>query len=204
MLGRYVAGTLFILFVAMIMAPPSPDGQNSGVVVTRADAAPSSLAAVERPQSLSEPAAAMLEHASEVPAIESDATPAVLQVAEGESLTNGDVLIEASAGAGVAPQVDEPIGEPVLAGLSDPGFGTVQGNAQANQSGSTMLYVTGNRVNVRSGPSTAYRVMGAVQQGDLVELVAYEGPDWARVRMNDGDQMGYMSRRYLARSLSDG
>jgi uncharacterized protein YraI len=59
-------------------------------------------------------------------------------------------------------------------------------------------------VNVRSGPSTAYRVLTSVVQGQLVELLAYEGTDWARIRINDGDEMGYMSRRYLARSLDDG
>ena len=66
------------------------------------------------------------------------------------------------------------------------------------------MFVTGTRVNVRAGPSTQFSVVGSVEYGDPVELVTYEGSNWARIRIGDGDETGYMSRKFLASALSDG
>ncbi|MEO1679223.1 MAG: SH3 domain-containing protein [Pseudomonadota bacterium] len=65
------------------------------------------------------------------------------------------------------------------------------------------LFVTGSRVNVRSGPSTGFGVIGSVAYGDAVELVTFDGQGWAQVRLVGGTT-GYMSRRFLARDLGDG
>ncbi|MEM9250358.1 MAG: SH3 domain-containing protein [Pseudomonadota bacterium] len=59
-----------------------------------------------------------------------------------------------------------------------------------------LLYVTGSRVNVRSGPSTGFGVISSVAFGDAVELVAETGDGWAEIRIADGST-GFMARRFL-------
>jgi uncharacterized protein YgiM (DUF1202 family) len=65
------------------------------------------------------------------------------------------------------------------------------------------LFVSGSRVNVRSGPSTSYAVIGSTVYGEAVELLAFENDAWAWVRFGD-DRMGYMARSFLAQDLGDG
>ncbi len=45
--------------------------------------------------------------------------------------------------------------------------------------------VTGNAVNIRSGPSVDYKAVGRANRGDVVLLVATEG-EWSRVRLPGG------------------
>lgn len=221
MLGRYVAGTLLVLGAAMVMAPPAPERSETTVEVTRAETAPAALDAVSRP-AISAPAARLLQTASAA-AVAPEAQPApgpapgAIEAALMEALeldateTVGHAAPETAVQSGQVADLpaDEPSGEAatgILAGLGDPGFfATGDGGRQDESSGSgKLLYVTGSRVNVRSGPSTAYGVVGSVTGGELVELLSYEGADWARIRLNDGDQMGYMSRKFLARELNGG
>ncbi|WP_068118121.1 SH3 domain-containing protein [Tropicimonas marinistellae] len=233
MLGRYVAGTLLVLGVAMLMAPPAEDDTHA-VAVTRADTAPSTLIAPDR-QTVSKPPVALVETTStrstgtaepSVPEpTPASASPGGVEAAVMEALNldeseqvdlaqeedagvgNGAAIL-ALAGDSLAPSGQSEGG--VLAGLSDPGFfavgdgGRSAAQEEAQQAQATLLYVTGTRVNVRAGPSTAYRVVGTVARGDLVELVSYEGADWARVRTSEGTEPGFMSRSFLARSLGDG
>jgi hypothetical protein len=65
------------------------------------------------------------------------------------------------------------------------------------------LFVSGSRVNVRSGPSTSYAVIGSTVYGEEVELLAVENESWAWVRFGD-DREGYMARSFLAPDLGDG
>jgi len=66
-----------------------------------------------------------------------------------------------------------------------------------------LLYVTGSRVNVRSGPSTSYAVIGSTVYGETVELLSLENEAWAWVRFGD-DRLGYMARSFLTQDLGDG
>lgn len=47
--------------------------------------------------------------------------------------------------------------------------------------------VTGNLVNVRSGPGTTFPVITQLNMGDRVVILAYEG-DWTRVRLSTGQE----------------
>lgn len=73
----------------------------------------------------------------------------------------------------------------------------------AGGSESDLLFVSGSRVNVRSGPSTSYGVIGTTVYGEAVELLAFENDSWAWVRFGD-DRQGYMARNFLAPDLEDG
>lgn len=57
--------------------------------------------------------------------------------------------------------------------------------------------VTGDRVNIRSGPGTGYSVVGSRGKGDTVTVLSFYDAQWARVRLGDSPD-GYMSSRYLA------
>ncbi|WP_175570510.1 SH3 domain-containing protein [Vannielia litorea] len=59
----------------------------------------------------------------------------------------------------------------------------------------TVGVVLGQRVNVRSGPSTADGVIGQVVENQEVEILGYEGNGWARILL-DGEE-GFMSGDFL-------
>ncbi|WP_254695519.1 SH3 domain-containing protein [Oceanicola sp. D3] len=65
----------------------------------------------------------------------------------------------------------------------------------------TVGVVIGQRVNVRSGPSTGNGVIGQVVQDQEVEILSYEDNGWARILLN-GEE-GYMSGDFL-RELPQG
>lgn len=60
-------------------------------------------------------------------------------------------------------------------------------------------YVTGNRVNMRAGPSTADRVLGALGGGAVVEVLGPTDGDWINIRDAQG-RVGYVSGQFLAES----
>ncbi len=49
-----------------------------------------------------------------------------------------------------------------------------------------MRLVTGDRVNMRSGPGTSFGVMGSLVRGDEVEVIADDGIGWVKLRTEDG------------------
>ncbi len=55
--------------------------------------------------------------------------------------------------------------------------------------------VTGNNVNIRSGPGTSYRIVACLKVGSIVTVTDCSDPDWYAVTY--GDVSGYMSSRYL-------
>ena len=60
------------------------------------------------------------------------------------------------------------------------------------------LYVTGNRVNIRSQPTIAQNVLGQAYINQKVALVE-RGTDWHRIALQDGT-VGWMSAKYLSSS----
>ncbi len=65
----------------------------------------------------------------------------------------------------------------------------------------TVGVVLGQRVNVRSGPSTGNGVIGQVVENQEVEILGYEDNGWARILL-DGEE-GYMSGDFI-RELPQG
>lgn len=83
---------------------------------------------------------------------------------------------------------------------------TVSGlSSQAHQSSdkAAYIFVTGNRVNQRTGPGTGYQVVGQLDRGSRVRVVE-QSDKWTRISSQLGN--GWMSSRYLsaqARQVND-
>lgn len=60
-----------------------------------------------------------------------------------------------------------------------------------------VLYVTGERVNVRAGPSTDFAVITALARGAPVVDVGPAGAGWREIRLETGET-GYMSGDFLS------
>lgn len=61
-----------------------------------------------------------------------------------------------------------------------------------------LVVVTGDRVNLRTGPSTGTEVLGALVRGDRAELIAAEGGGWVQIRAVATGVEGYMAARFVA------
>ena len=57
------------------------------------------------------------------------------------------------------------------------------------------LFVTGDRVNLREGPSLEHRVIRQLSKGHTLKAVQREG-DWVEVRDED-DNVGWISREFV-------
>ncbi|TYB80076.1 SH3 domain-containing protein [Maritimibacter fusiformis] len=61
----------------------------------------------------------------------------------------------------------------------------------------TVLYVTGTKVNVRTGPATVYEVITSLEQGAEVVDLGDAGEGWRLIRLGAGE-IGYMSGDFLS------
>lgn len=58
--------------------------------------------------------------------------------------------------------------------------------------------VSGKRVNMRAGPSTNDAVLDTLVRGTQIEVLDANADGWARLRVLDTDQIGWMAERFLA------
>ncbi len=58
--------------------------------------------------------------------------------------------------------------------------------------------VSGKRVNMRAGPSTNDAVLDTLVRGTQIEVLDVNADGWARLRVLDTDQIGWMAERFLA------
>ena len=77
---------------------------------------------------------------------------------------------------------------------NNPGTTTTTPTTPSNDGGKTGT-VTGNTVNVRSGPGTDYSKVGSVAKGDTVKILGTEG-NWYRISV--GNLTGYVSAEYVS------
>lgn len=61
-----------------------------------------------------------------------------------------------------------------------------------------LRYVAGNRVNMRTGPSTNYGVLDTLTRGTEAEVIEVDDFGWARVRITETGQIGWMAERLLS------
>lgn len=61
------------------------------------------------------------------------------------------------------------------------------------------LYITGNTVNFRDGPSTSNGIVGKLSRGQMVVAVGERSGDWVEIRDGDG-RTGFMSSQFLSAS----
>lgn len=220
MLGRYVGATLVVLGGAMLVAPKAdqPEGaeapaQESGLenVVARAATPPAGLDANEARAPDAEKSddilSSLAEHEDMVRA-RLDQPPAP-PLARPEGPARSDL-------AGLGPAAPVPtLSQPETVGaarVTPETLALVERAEEAHSPGpssgqvgasDSRVYVSGSRVNVRTGPSTQYGVITSLPYGQPVELLAENGDGWARIRL-DGGREGFMARRFLADDLGDG
>ncbi|WP_374303012.1 SH3 domain-containing protein [Paracoccus sp. (in: a-proteobacteria)] len=60
-----------------------------------------------------------------------------------------------------------------------------------------VLYVTGDRVNMRAGPSTGDRVVAALGRGTAVQPLGPTDAEWVNLRDGNG-RVGYVAGRFLS------
>lgn len=199
MLGRYIAGTLLILGVAMMVAPESPEKpKETDIAVARTETSPAALATA-RPEAMAAAVKSVeAEAAEEVVAasvssknIQTGVEAALVQALALDATE--DAAVAHMEAAKDAEAVEERIAVTLAAAVPVKASAPNLAEREAR-----FLFVTGTKVNVRAGPSTQYRVVGAVVQGDSVELVSYEGNGWARIKIENGEKTGFMSRKFLA------
>ncbi|MGJ8582536.1 MAG: SH3 domain-containing protein [Marinosulfonomonas sp.] len=61
----------------------------------------------------------------------------------------------------------------------------------------TVRYVSGERVNVRAGPSTSEAVLDQVVYADAVQVLDETGDGWVHIRIEGAGVEGYMAGRFL-------
>ena len=126
---------------------------------------------------------------------ESFATPAVASTATETPVIEAqpaalERTVPVSAGS-VSASIDTPVILPSLIMPNDTGAAVQQ--AMLQQDVYDVRRVTGNRVNVRGGPSTGFDVVNQLVRGDEVEILEDNGDGWVRLRPVTGGPEGWMA-----------
>jgi hypothetical protein len=105
--------------------------------------------------------------------------------------------IEATPASLVVDVVEEPLGELILPSLivEPEAFEVI-----TSTSAQDVRIVSGDRVNVRGGPSTNYEVVGRLTRGVEVEVLDDNGDGWIEMRSLDGVTFGWMADFLLSDS----
>ncbi len=61
------------------------------------------------------------------------------------------------------------------------------------------LYVTGNSVNFRAGPTTGDAIVGKLTRGHMVTAIGERSGDWVEIRDSDG-RTGFIASQFLSSS----
>ncbi len=78
--------------------------------------------------------------------------------------------------------------------------GSSSSSTTPTSSTSKTVYVTASALNVRSGPSTSYSVIGGLNKGNSASVVGTSG-SWYKIKYGSG--YGYISSQYTSSSSSD-
>lgn len=149
--------------------------------LSRADPAPipRTVVAAALPSAPAENAVVSLEEATLLTAIEGQAAPVTAQ-----TFANPSDLPKSAAAA--SPDTTRP------AGIRFEGT-TLRASSDAVNGAADRRYVSGDLVNLRSGPGTAYGVVGQLSRGMEVEVLGDNGAGWVRLRALDGGAAGWMA-----------
>lgn len=101
-----------------------------------------------------------------------------------------DGLESAPADEALAAEGEEPI--------------SVDAEIAAALSESQVWYVNASKVNVRSGPSTEFEVIGKVVFGDATEILTDPDEEWVKIRIQGDGFEGYIARRFLQNAEPNG
>jgi uncharacterized protein YgiM (DUF1202 family) len=111
------------------------------------------------------------------------------------------MVTQASTRTVGAPLIPRLVGEPIVISLVQPDPAAPVAAALQPEAAAPLpplFTVTGNSVNLRDGPSTSNRVIGALTLGTVAEAVGAEQGGWIEIRAMDSGLTGFMSARFLS------
>lgn len=73
---------------------------------------------------------------------------------------------------------------------------TVSQRGDTGPEGAALRYITGSRVNLRSGPGTGNEVVGQLTHGTAAEVLGGEG-GWVHIRSAEGGLTGWVAAKFL-------
>lgn len=121
----------------------------------------------------------------------------VTRAAVSATIVPDAATIAASAPLPTALEAPRQIGEPVVVSLIRPDAPEAVVGAGIEAEVTGLYKVSGTRVNMRSGPSTANTVVESLTGGSLTELIGEEQNGWVQIRDIASGQTGYMAARFL-------
>lgn len=176
---------IFVTFVFM--------GWTFWVLSGGSDFAPQQRVAKAEP-----PAVAAPEAAPEPPAPAPPAPPAAPDPApppaEAPAEPTAEPPAEPAAAPAAAPLPDDGL---QFTSLADPSVTTAVVVPEPEALPRDLRIVTGSRVNMREGPSTAYPIVLTLNGGTMTEVLEQDPGGWARVRVLDAGVEGWISGRML-------
>lgn len=75
---------------------------------------------------------------------------------------------------------------------------TAPQSASAPTSTGALFEVSGNKVNLRAGPSTGHAIVGALTRGTRARVTGDAGDGWVELEVQATGQRGFMAQRFLA------
>ncbi len=172
------------LYGSMLIFGTDPGGTEGTEIASRADFAPAALPPL--------PAAADASEATGVTPV-SYTAPETAAATELQPVKAKPAVAEDSRAPEIAPQIGEVKKNSGLMQVS-----TLDAPAERlADMGLDVVEVTGNVVNLRSGPSTANEVVARLTRGVRAELISDTGDGWMQIRDLNSGAEGYMSAKFL-------
>ena len=179
------------LFLVMLLGGRDFGQLRPGLALAAADAKAAAVVPVVETVALADKAVA-------IPLVVAAAVPEPVAVAAPPVV----IVVPVAVVADVAPVLEAAEPENTVFTLStfaDPALETSIATEQATKG--EIWYVSGNSLNVRSGPSTDDAVVGKLSRGEAMLVVAREGEDWAQIRIEGDGIDGYVAMRFLTPNL---
>jgi hypothetical protein len=127
------------------------------------------------------------------------ATPSATPLVSDASVIAAVELAMATDSLDSSPETDAP-----AIAVDDAAPLSVDAEIAAALSESQIWYVNASKVNVRSGPSTEFEVIGKVVFGDATEILTDPDEEWVKIRIQGDGFEGYIARRFLQNSEPNG
>ena len=109
---------------------------------------------------------------------------------------DSDLVVKASLTEDAAPAIKPLVEEAKAEELTQPETTETRVSVELEpqiEAPKDLRAVTGNRVNMRTGPGTTFSVVTKLSKGAEVEVIGSEGDGWLQLRVVDTGQVGYMA-----------
>lgn len=133
-----------------------------------------------------------------VPAAEPEAS--AVSAPPAETVSAGVVIVDAPA-VEQTPQREQRFPGPALRPSPEYAGQTAAAAPAEDLAGAPTdtLYITGNSVNFRAGPTTSDTVVGKLSRGEMVTAIGERSGDWVEIRDGEG-RTGFISAQFLSAS----